>query len=159
MSDHLSRITMRKTTVSGSCDDVLICTGYLVAFEPEVPAKREIVRPVAPDEPDTEAEVGNSKNALEPLTLVFREKKVELTKSAFILFRYVNDLYRTEGQEEFDFSELAEILAGDECGKSRAAIGKLVRQIATGLAKIAAPVSVTYKRERLYVQNFFGHEN
>ena len=86
MSDHLSRITMRKTTVSGSFDDVLTLTGYVINFEPEMPAKRDVLRPVAPDEPDTELEVGYARSRLEPLTLVFREKKIELTKSAFILF-------------------------------------------------------------------------
>ena len=158
MSDHLSRITMRKATVSGSFDDVLTLTGYIVTFEPEVPIKREIVRPVAPDEPDTEVEVGYSKNALEPLTLVFREKKADLTKSAFILFRYVYDLYRTEGQMAFDFAELSEVLTGSDCGKSKNALGKLVRRIALALAKIVSPISLTYERERLYVVAKVGNE-
>ena len=158
MSDNLSRITMRATTVSGSLDGVVVITGYVINFEPAALIKRDVVRPVAPDEPDTDVEVGYSKNALEPLTLVFRERKIELTKLAFILFRYVNDLYRSEGQEEFDFAEIAEVLTGDDCGKSTAAIGKLVRKIATALAKLVSPISIKYERETLYVVTQKGNE-
>ena len=75
----------------------------------EVTQGNKIIRPVEPDEPDTEVEVGYSKNALEPLTIVYRNRKVELTKTLYILFRYVNDLYRTEGQTEFDFADLSDV--------------------------------------------------
>jgi len=142
---------MRKTTVSGSFDDVLIVTGYVVEFEPEAPTKRDILRPVEPDEPDTEVEVGYSRNAIEPLTVVFRDKKVELTKSAFILFRYINDLYRAEGQEEFEFSQLSEVLAGNEFAKSKSAIESLVRRINVCLVKINAPITLNFYKETVYV--------
>ena len=75
MSEHLSRITMRRAAVCGPVDNVTVITGYVVDFEPNSnspPAtKRDVLRPVAPDEPDTAVEVGYSRNALEPLTLVF----------------------------------------------------------------------------------------
>ena len=151
MSEHLARIMMHKTTVSGSFDDEIVITGYVDKFESEEPEKRDVLRPVEPDEPDTEVEVGYSQNALEPLTLVFRERKIELTKSSFILFRYVYDIYRAEGRTEFDFAELSEALSGDDCGKSKTAIGKLIRQVATALAKIVSPISLRYEREILYV--------
>ena len=151
MSDHLSRITLRKATFSGSFDDLLILTGYVMAWEPVAPVKRDVLRPVEPDEPDTDVEVGYSRNALEPLVIEFRGKKVKLTDSTYPLFRYVNDLNRAEGQEEFEFAELSEVLTGTEGGKSNAAIGKLVRRIAKALAKIAAPIVLSYNREVLYV--------
>jgi hypothetical protein len=142
---------MRKATFGGGTFELLTVVGYIVEFEPEAPAKRDVLRPVAPDEPDTEVEVGYSQNALEPLTLVFRDKKIELTRSAFILFRYINDLYRAEGQEEFEFSELSEVLAGDEFGKSKSAIESLVRRINVCLVKIRAPILLTFYRETAYV--------
>jgi len=142
---------MRKATFGGGTFELLTIVGYIVEFEPEAPAKRDVLRPVEPDEPDIEAEVGYSRNALEPLTLVFRNKKVELTKSAFILFRYVNDLYRTEGQEGFEFSELSEVLAGNEFGKSKSAIESLIRRINICLVKIRAPVSLNFYRETVYI--------
>jgi hypothetical protein len=158
MSENLSRIKMRNTTVSGSLDGVIVITGYLIECEPVTRPKQNVLRPIAPDEPDTEVEVGYSKNALEPLTLVFRKRKIALTISAYRLFRYVHDLYRAEGQEEFEFIEITEIFTGDELGKSDDAIGKLVRKIATALAKITAPISVTYNRGRIYVVAKKGNE-
>ena len=151
MSDYLSRVTMRKATFGGGTFELLTVVGYIVESEPETPAKRDVLRPAEPDEPDTEIEVGYSRNALEPLTLVFRERKIELTKSEFILFRYVNDLHRIEGQVEFEFSVLSEILTGDEFGKSKNALGKMIRQIATALARILAPITISYNREILYL--------
>ena len=158
MSDQLSRITMRKTTVNGSFDDVLIITGYVVEFEPEAPPKRDVLRPIIPDEPDTEVEVGYSKNALEPLTIEFGGRRIELSLSDYKMFRYVYDLYRAEGREEFDFEELSEVLTGDGCGKSGNALGKQVRQIATALAKIVSPISVIYERETVYVVAILRNE-
>jgi len=131
----------------------LTVVGYIVEFEPEAPAKRDVLRPAEPDEPDTEIEVGYSRNALEPLTLVFRERKIELTKSEFILFRYVNDMYRSEGQEEFDFAELSMVLTMDELGLSSNAIGKIIRQVELALKKIVAPITLFYNREVLYIKD------
>ena len=88
MSDLLSRIIVQKANVIVSADGTTTIIGYVVDFEPETPAKGEILRPVEPDEPDTEVEVGYSRNVFEPLTIVFQNRKVELTKSAFVLFRY-----------------------------------------------------------------------
>ena len=50
MTDTLFRVTMRKTTVNVSLEGLTVITGYVVEFEPETPAKREILRPVEPDE-------------------------------------------------------------------------------------------------------------
>ena len=88
---------------------------------------------------------------MEPLTIIFQNRKAELTKSAFILFRYAYDFFRAEGQEEFEIAELSAVLTGRDSGKSKTAIGKLVRQIATALVNIGAPVSVICEREMLYV--------
>jgi len=85
MSEHLARISMHGTTLGGSFDNEVIITGYVDKFEPGEPAKRDVLRPVEPDEPDTKIEVGYSKNALEPLTLSFCARKIELTESAYIL--------------------------------------------------------------------------
>jgi hypothetical protein len=152
MADQFCRIIMRKAFVSGPVDDLTVVTGYPVKFEPETPILRVILRPVIPDEPDSETEIGYSQNALEPLTLVFRNVKVELTKSAYILFRYIYDLYRTEGRIEFDFAELSEILTGDDCGKSKNAIETIVRRLAESLEKILPPFSLIFRQERLYIK-------
>jgi hypothetical protein len=151
MTDSLSRITLEKANVivDGGKTTVI---GYIIEFESETSAKRDIERPVTPDEPDTEIEVGYSRNVLEPLTLVFRDKKVNLTLSAFILFRYVNDLFLMEGRTEFDFAELSESITGDEFGKSKTAIETLVRRIAIALEKLHSPIRLIYNREVLYVQ-------
>jgi len=129
MTDSISRITVRKANVIVSENGTTTIIGYVVDFEPEAPAKRDVLRPVAPDEPDTEVEVGYSQNALEPLTIEFCGRSIELTVSTYRLFRYVNDLYRAEGQTEFEFAEISEVLTGRESGKSKTAIGKLIRQI------------------------------
>ena len=150
MAEQLSRITMRKTT-SISSDELTIITGYVVDFEPEVPAKWEILRPVEPGEPDTEIEVGYSKNPLEPLTIEHRKRKVELTKTLYILFRYVNDLYRAKQRTEFEFEELSDVLSGDQCGVSAVALGHSIRRLAEFLEKILPPFLLNYRNKTLYV--------
>ena len=153
MKNTLYRITVKDATISGHLAGELTLTGSIVRCEPEGHVKRDVLRPVAPDEPDTDVEVGYSQNALEPLTLEYRGRKVELTKSEFILFRYVNDLYRSEGQTEFEFLELSEILTGDEFGLSSNAIGKLIRQVAIALANMVAPITLYASMEVLYIKD------
>jgi len=159
MTELLYRITVKDATFSGPIAGQTVVTGYIVSCEPETPAKREIVRPVAPDEPDTEIEVGYSRNAFEPLTVVYRKRKVELTKTLYILFRYINDLYRAEGKTAFDFAELSEVLTGDDCKMGKTALVSLIRRLAFFLSKIIAPISLTYSRETLYVVNKFVNQN
>ena len=151
MSGNLYRVTMQHATFGGGSFETMTITGYDPVWETEVPTKREIVRPVDTDEPNSDIEVGYSKNALEPLTIEFCGRRIEFTVSTYRLFRYVNDLYRMEGQTEFEFAELSEVLTGRESGKSKIAIGKLVRNIAAALVKIGAPIFVTYNREVLYI--------
>ena len=151
MTDTFARISMHGTTLGGSLDNEVIITGYVDKFEPEEPAKRDVLRPVEPDEPDTKIEVGYSKNALEPLVIEFQGRKVKLTDSIYPLFRYINDLYRAEGKTEFEFSELSEVLTGDECDLSRSAIISLIRRLALFLEKIRSPLILTCKKEVLYV--------
>ena len=152
MSDHLSRVTLRNATFGGGIFEVLTITGHVIVWEPEAPAKREILRPVAHEEPDTDIEVGYSKSIREPLTLEYQGCKAKLTETAFILFQYVNELYRTEGRTEFEFLELSDYFFG----KSSNAIGKLTRQIVKALANIAAPFTITFEREILYVDTNIG---
>jgi len=157
MSDR-HQIIVKDATISGHVAGELTLTGYIVSCEPESPVKRDVLRPVAPDEPDTDVEVGYSQDALEPLTVVYRGRKAELTKTLYILFRYVNDLYRAEGQTEFDFAELSEVLTCDECALSSNAIGKYIRCIAHALAKIVAPITLSYYKEVLYIENLAADE-
>ena len=115
-------------------------------------ARRDsMVRPVAPDEPDTEYEVGYSLNALEPLTIVYHNRKVKLTEKPYLLFRYVYDLYRTEEQTEFEFAELSAVITGNESGMKKLAIWKLIRKLTIALEKIKAPIVLYSSREVLYV--------
>ena len=52
MTDTLCRITVKDATFSGSTAGELTVTGHIVSCEPAERAKREILRPVAPDEPN-----------------------------------------------------------------------------------------------------------
>jgi hypothetical protein len=158
MTNQLSRLTLQNATLSGPVAGQMIVIGHIIDCEPEMPIKREILRLVEPDEPDTEVEVGYSKNALEPLTIVFQDRKVELTILAYRLFRYVNDLYRLEGQTEFDFAELSEALTGDEFGMSRSALGTLIRRLDESLETIVPPFTLNTEKETLYVCNKFVAE-
>ncbi len=145
------RVTMRKAVFSSPVNDVMICSGYLLDFDGGRPPSLELVRQVEPDEPDPEIEVGYSKNALEPTTIVFRDKKRELTLTLFKMFRYVYDLCRMEGQTEFDFSEISEAIAGDELGISKSAMESNLRRLQKELALLLAPVDLTFNKERVYV--------
>ena len=155
MTEPLYRITVKDATFSGPVAGQFLIVGHVIDCEPKIHVKRDIVRPVAPNEPDTESEVGYSRNALEPLTLVFRNKRVKLTEKPYCLFRYVYDLYRAEGQTEFGFGELSEVLTGDDFKMGKAALATLIRRIAVLLSKILSPISLTYNRETLYVVNKF----
>ena len=115
-------------------------------------ARRDcLVRPVAPDESDTEYEIGYSTNVLEPLTIVYRNRKVKLTEKPYLLFRYVYDLYRTEEQTEFEFSELSAALTGNENEISIVAIKHSIRMLATALEKIKSPIVLYSRKETLYI--------
>jgi hypothetical protein len=151
MAEQLARITVKDANFSGPVDGQIVITGIIVKFEPEALATREILRPVEPDEPDTNVEVGYSRNTLEPLTVVYRNRKVTLTKTPYIMFRYVNDLYRTEGRTEFEFAELSEAVTGDEFTKGDAALEHTIRRLSTYLARIIPPFSLTYRKEILYI--------
>ena len=151
MTEHLSRITLKEATSSGPTAGLMTVVGYVVNFEPETPVRREILRPICPDEPDSKIEIGYSLNPLEPTTLVFKDRKVDLTLSEYRLFRYVYDLYRIEEQTEFDFAELSEILTGDECKMSLQAVSALIRRLVKSLADLSPPISLTIVRETLHV--------
>jgi len=69
MTGNLCRITVRNAMFGGGFFEILTVTGYDAVWEPEAPAKRDVLRPVAPEEPDTDIEVGYSKSIREPLTL------------------------------------------------------------------------------------------
>ena len=129
IAEQLYRITVKDATVSGPVAGQFIIVGHVIDCEPEIPVKRDVSCPVTPNEPDTEIEVGYSHDSLEPLTVEYRNRKIELTKTLYILFRYVNDLYRTEGKTAFDFAELSEVLTGDDCSKSKNALELLIRRI------------------------------
>ena len=150
MTKQLSRITFRNATLNGLFAENLTVTGFIEKQEPNV---REILRPVEPDEPDTEIDVGYSKNPLEPLTIEHRKRKVELTKTLYILFRYINDLYLAEEQTEFEFLELSEFLRRNGYKSGRRAIESSIRRIALALSKIIAPITLVYNREVVHVRH------
>ena len=110
------------------------------------------VHPIEPNEPDTDITVGYSKNPLEPLTIEYRKRKVELTKKLYILFRYINDLYQTEGKSTFEFSDLSLVLTGDECKMSDRAIESLIYRLTVFLEKIRAPFILAFQLEVLYIR-------
>jgi hypothetical protein len=145
-------MVVKDAHISGHVAGELTITGYVVHAQPAISGVRDIAGPVEPDEPDTEVEVGYSRNALEPLTLVFQGRKVKLTEKPYCLFRYVYDLYRSEGQTEFDFAELSEALTGDDCEMSKNAIETIIRRITVALKKLKAPILLTYNREVLYIR-------
>jgi hypothetical protein len=161
MPDQLCRITVKNASIN-SVADVVVVTGYVVHYEPEPPPHtqyRDILRPLEPDEPNSETEIGYSRSVLEPLTIIHKNRKAVLTKTLFMLFRYVYDIYRAEGRNEFDFVEIAEALRGDECEWTKNAIEKAIRRLAESLAKILSPISVRFNNETLYVDANFGIPN
>ena len=149
MAKQLSRITFRNATCNGLSAERLTITGFIEKQEPKV---REIFRPVEPDEPDTEIDVGYSRNIAEPLTIVYRNQKVAMTKSLFILFRYINDLYRTQEEEAFEFLELSEFLRRNGYKSGERAIESSIRRIRTCLTNIQAPITLNYRKEAVYVE-------
>jgi len=154
MTDTITRLVVKDAQICGHVGGELAITGYVVRSEPELPVNdpSRFLLPLFADAPDSEIEIGYSKNALEPLTLVFRDRKVNLTKTLYVLFRYVYDLYRSEGQTEFDFAELSEVLKGDDLEMRSTAIGHTIRRLAEHLEKIRSPILLTYRKERLYVR-------
>jgi hypothetical protein len=183
-SQPFCRVTIRDATPpSFPVNGITFVTGYLVKIEPdgigtpflpeptetteqEVPTpekkdepeqKTEIRRVIHPDEPDPEVEVGYSDNALEPLVIMYKDKKVRLTESLYILFRYIYDMHRTEGRTEFEFMEISECISGDDAEISSASIIKSVQRIQFFLEKINSPLDVTFKNETIYVMDKFVH--
>jgi hypothetical protein len=152
MKDQLCRITLRDATVNGLAAETLVVFGYPVKIEPEDLAKREFVSSVAPDEPDTEIEVGYSKIRSKPLHIVFKDKEVKLTETIFRLFVYVYEPYRKAGQTEFEFAEISEALTGDDCKMTRRAIETSVYRLAECLSKILSPFTVTFHKEILFIR-------
>jgi hypothetical protein len=153
MTEQLSRITIKEATSSGPIAGLTTIVGYVIQFEPEAPAKREILRPVEPDEPNTEVEVGYSRNALEPTTIEYKSRKTELTVSEYRLFRYVNDRHRLEEQSEFDFAELSEALTGDECAMTQNAIGAIIRRLVKAMSDLSPPITLSIVKETLHVNS------
>ena len=150
MQDQLCRITLRDANVNGLLAETLVVVGYPIKIEPEKLAKWELQ---CPSDPDTEIEVGYSKDRRKPLYLVYKDREVKLTETNFRLFVHIYDLYRMEGQTEFEFASLSEELTGDECKIGRRAIESSIRRIAIALSKILAPISLIYKREIVYVRH------
>ena len=101
----------------------------------------------------TGTELRFSDNPLEPLTLVFGKRKIELTKTLYRFFWYVYDQYRTEGRTAFEYAELSEILTGDECARSNATFRYAVRLLTALIAKLGAPIALFYRQEVLYIGN------
>lgn len=152
MREIFCRVTLRKPTFSGPVLDLTTCSGYLVDFDPGTPPTLEILRRVDPDEPDPEIEVGYSPNALEPTTIVFKEKKKELTLTLYRMFRYVYDLCRAEGKTEFDFAEIPEAITGDPAEIGKSAMESNIKRLRSDLASMNAPIDVTYSKEKIYVE-------
>ncbi len=147
------RAWFRDATPGFPVGNLLPITGYLERIEGETTPIRPVLRPIAPDEPDPETEVAYSRNALEPLTIVFKERKVKLTESLYVLFRYVYDLYRAEGQTEFEFLEIAEAIKGDDAAMSSSSIKKNIDRLRESLVKLNAPIDLTYRNEVIYVSD------
>lgn len=113
--------------------EILTITGYVESFEPVVP--------VFFQEENPEAEIGFSLEPTEPLSLVYRDRKAELTPIPFKIFRYIYDRYRSEGVENFDYAEISEAIWGrDNVGRSTisghvAAIERAIHEIG-GVPKV-----------------------
>jgi hypothetical protein len=110
----LKEATLAGAVFAGPLDRELVVTGYLIC-ETESPKNapvslsvaRKILHPVRPDDPDPENEVAYSQDPLRPLMLTHKGREAVLTDKLYTLFRYVYDIYRTEGTEEFPFAEIA----------------------------------------------------
>jgi len=150
--DTLTRLVVKDATITGHVGGEITLTGYVVHATPSMQCIREILRPVCPEEPDSEVEVAYSKSALRPLTLVYRGKEVTLTLTPYLLFRYAYDLYRSEGQTEFTYAELSEAVTGDELALSKYALDALVRRLHEPLKSIDAPFTVAYLDEEMYIR-------
>ena len=153
----LTRMVVKDAHISGHVAGELTITGYVVHAQPAMPSTisgvREILRQVEPDEPDTEIEIGYSRNALKPLTLVFRQKEITLTPSLYQLFRYVYDLYRAEGKTTFEFAELSEALTGDELAMGKRGLETAIWRIHTVFEKFQSPILLSCHREVLYIRD------
>ncbi len=152
----LVRVTFSDWTLDNLKDGRIQIDGFVPVRrrkkKPKSKQVRPVFRPIEPDEPDPETEVAYSRNALEPLTLVFKERKVKLTESLYILFRYVYDLYRSEGKNEFEFLEIAEAIKGDDVGMTKDSIENCVKRLRGLLVKLNAPIDVTFKKEVIYIE-------
>ena len=150
MPKSLSVVTFRKAHVNGLTAKNLVVFGIIDKIETEALAKL-VLRPVETSEPDTEHEVGYSRDIRKPFTLVFQGCEAKLTETPFTMFRYINDLHRTQEQAEFEIAEISVFLTGKEGKMGRDAIGKLIRKINAALMKIHAPILLTYQLDKVYV--------
>jgi len=150
MSNRLSRVVFHHADVHLIHGKSCVVCGIIDDIETEALAKL-VFRPVEPDEPNTEFEVGYSRDIRKIFAIVYQNREAVLTQMPFVLFRYVNGLYLKEGQAEFEFAEIAEFLTGDQFKMSPTAIVGSVRRIALALSKICSPYSLTYRCEKIYV--------
>ena len=93
-----------------------------IAFPVGAPVKRDVLRPVEPNEPDTEIEVGYSKDLRKRLYIIFKDREVKLTNTLFRLFVHFSEPYYKEGQTEFTFADISGDLTGDEFKMKSSAI-------------------------------------
>jgi len=74
------------------------------------------------------------------------------------MFRYINDLYRTEEQTEFEFAEISMFLTGNEDTMGKVAIGKLLHRINQSLSEIHAPFSLKQCKEKVCIISKKGND-
>jgi len=116
------------------------------------PPALSFIEPDDPDAGDTETAIRYSR--LDPLSLVYRNRKVKLTPSTCRLFRYIYDLYQSEGQTVFPFADISEGLTGDDCGLSTRNIDTMKRRLAVSLEKFRpSPLILTVAKEVLYIRS------
>ena len=154
MKNQLCRITLHDAIVNGLVAETLVVVGRFVKIEPEELVKWEVPDPVEPDEPDTDIEVGYSKDRGKPLHIVYKNKEAELTKTLFRLFVCINEPYRKEGKTKFQFADISEGLTGDDCKMSDKAIERAVGRLGIALSQILAPFYLECLKGNLYVRKF-----
>lgn len=151
--DSLCRVTIRRPMITGPVSDTLTVSGYLVEYEPtEPPQAREILRPIQPDEPDPEKEIAYSRNALEPLTVVYQGRKRNVSLTPYLVFRYVYDSYRAAGKAEFDFYEISIDITGNGMGLSSHSIRHCVKTLRMHFVKLRALIDFRIAKEILYIE-------
>jgi len=152
MNNQLCRITLHDATVNGLAAETLVVVGRFVKIEPEELAKWELSCPAESDEPDTDIEVGYSKDRRKPLHIVYKDRETKLTETTFRLFVYVYEPYRKEGKTAFPFADISEGLTGDECKMSDRAIEASIYRLGVSLSKILSPFTVEFHKATLHVR-------